>query len=93
MSKVSRNVTFELVRPYLTKIVITQGLCLLLSALLLDGGTGLRLCFAAIFAHWIAIAFVSAREKKAASRVDELVLRWGFVPCLLCAIMFGQMIS
>ena len=81
----SRNVDFTLVRPHLSMIALTQLPCLFLSSLLLDGGRGFRICIIAAFAHWLAVALVSARGRADLTAMDTFILRWGFFLCLLCA--------
>lgn len=86
----SRNVDFSLVRPHLSVISLTQLPSLLLGAILLDGGRGLRICVVAIFAHWLAIAFVSTRNRNELTRLDTFVIRWGFFPCIACAVLISN---
>ncbi len=88
----SRNVDFSHVRHHLWGIALTQLPCLLLAAMLLDGGRGFRICIAAIFAHWLAIAFISARDRAELTQVDAFVMRWGFFPCLACAVLIGNVL-
>jgi hypothetical protein len=88
----SRNVDFSHVRPHLSLIALTQLPCLLLAAMLLDGGRGFRICVVAVFAHWLAIAFVTARERDELTPMDTFVLRWGFFPCLVCTVLIGNAI-
>lgn len=88
----SRNVNFSHVRPHLPLIASTQLPCLLLAAMLLDGGRGFRICIAAVFAHWLAIAFISARDRAELTVMDTFIMRWGFFPCLACAIFIGNLI-
>ncbi|MEM6471878.1 MAG: hypothetical protein AAF802_20125 [Planctomycetota bacterium] len=88
----SRNVDFSHVRPHLSVIALTQLPCLLLAAMLLDGGRGFRICIAAVFAHWLAIAFISPRDRDELTPMDTLVMRWGFFPCLVCAVLIGNAI-
>ena len=88
----SRNVDFSHVRPHLTAIASTQLPCLLLAAMLLDGGRGLRVCVAAVVAHLLAIAFVSVRSRYELTATDTFTMRWGFFPCLACAVLIGNAI-
>ena len=88
----SRNVDFSHVRPHLSLIAATQLPCLILAAMLLDGGRGFRICVAAVFAHWLAIAFISARDRSNLTTMDTFVMRWGFFPCLVCAALIGNAI-
>jgi len=89
----SRTVSFTLVRPFLRQVLYTQAFCLILSGLLLDGGSGFRICLAAVLAHWLAIAFVSARSDKEATTFDSFVVQWGFFPCLIVAMVAGNIIA
>ncbi len=88
----SRNVDFSHVRPHLYIITLTQLPCVLIAAMLLDGGRGFRICVAAVFAHWLAIAFISARDRAELTLTDTLVMSWGFLPCLACAALIGNAI-
>ncbi|MFK7766783.1 MAG: hypothetical protein AB8B55_06140 [Mariniblastus sp.] len=90
--KASRNVDYSHVRPHVSVIALTQLVCLLLGAMLLDGGRGFRICVAAVFAHWLAIAFISARDRDELTQMDILLVRWGFFPCLACAVLIGNAI-
>lgn len=88
----SRTVDFSHVRPHLSVIALTQLPCLLLATMLLDGGRGFRICIAAVFAHWLAIALLSARDCDELTQMDTFVTRWGFFPCLVCAACIGNVI-
>lgn len=90
---VSRNVNFSYVRPHVSMIALTQLSCLLLAAMLLDGGRGFRVCVAAIFAHWLAIAFISSRDCSELTRMDAFLMKWGFFPCLACAVLIANAIT
>ena len=89
---VFRNVDFSHVRPHFSVVALTQLPCLLLAALLLDGGKGLRICITAVFAHWLAITFISARDRSELTWMDNCLSRWGFIPCLVCTALIGNMI-
>ena len=88
----SRNVDFSHARPHVSLIAATQLPCLILAAMLLDGGRGFRICVAAVFAHWLVIAFISARDRSNLTTMDTFVMRWGFFPCLVCAALIGNAI-
>ena len=88
----SRNIDFSHVRPHLSTIALTQLPCLLLAAMLLDGGRGFRICVAAVFAHCLAIAFISARDRAELTQMDTFIMRWGFFPCFACAVLIGNAI-
>ena len=49
----------------------------------------LRCC---CLAHWLAIAFISARDRSNLTTMDTFVMRWGFFPCLVCAALIGNAI-
>lgn len=88
----SRTVDFSHVRPHLSVIAMTQLPCTLLATMLLDGGRGFRICVAAVFAHWLAIAFISSRQRWELTAMDAVVMRWGFFPCLVCAALIRSFI-
>lgn len=90
---VSPNDDFPLLGPHLARIAWTQLPCLLLSALLLDGGRGLRVCVIAMLVHWLIIAYVLVRAQDELSPADKYLVRGGFLPCLLCAIMFASFVG
>lgn len=89
----SQNVDFSLLRPHLARIAWTQWPCLLVSALLLDGGRGLRICIIAMLVHWLIIAYVLVRTQDELSPTDKSLVRGGFLPCLLCAILFASFVG
>lgn len=76
--------------PQLKAITATQLPCLVLSALLLDGGRGLKICIAAIFAHWVCVGIICTRNQPSISPMDTFLIRWGFLPCLTVAIVIAS---
>lgn len=62
----------------------------MLSALLLDGGRGFRICVAAILAHWLCVAIICSRNQTTVSKLDVFLVRWGFVPSLILAVLIAN---
>ncbi len=89
----SQTVDFSLVRPHRLHVLVSQLIGLVLSAMLLDGGYGFRICVVAVFVHWLAIAFVSVRRPEDFTAFDAIAVRWGFLPCLVCTAIIGKIIS
>lgn len=73
---------FTRVRPHASIIAVTQLPCLLLSAMLLDGGKGFRVCLASVIAHWLIIGLMASANRTEMNSLEEFAVRWGFFPCL-----------
>lgn len=80
----------SIVRPNLVQVALTQLPCLLVAAMLLDGGRGFRICVAAVVAHWLAIGLICLRGNDGLTALDRWVIPWGFFGCLAVAIMIGH---
>lgn len=90
--KKSPDLDFSLVRQHLPMILFPQFACLILGAVLLDGGRGFRTCIVAIIAHWVAIIFCAARERSELTALNRFVIRWGLFPCLACTVLLSSMV-
>lgn len=87
----TRNIELSHIRPQLKTIIATQLPCLVVSALLLDGGRNLKICIAAILAHWVCVGIICSRNQPSISLMDTFLIRWGFVPCLTVAIVIANL--
>jgi hypothetical protein len=63
--------------------LLLQAPLLLLSALMLDGGTMLRVALIALVAKWVVSLVIWHFRSGAPTRVDLLFVRWGYVPLLI----------
>jgi len=72
-------------RADLALAIAQQGLFLLFTALLLDGGFMFRVCCAAAIAHWVAMVIVRIRRPAEPSTLDVGVVKFGFLFCFLLA--------
>jgi hypothetical protein len=75
-------------RKYRTPIFEAVGLQLLigfLSLLILDGGTTARICGIALIGFWGGIAVLIWRHPWTPTRMDILILRFGYLPVVFIA--------
>jgi len=79
-------------KPHREAILAQQLPVLLLAALLLDGGLGLRVCLIACLAHWLIIALILTRTVQPPAGLDRGLIRWGFFPCLAIAIGLSRLV-
>jgi hypothetical protein len=63
--------------------LLLQAPLLLLFALMLDGGTKLRLALIALVAQWVVSLVIWHLRSEVPTRTDLLFVRWGYVPLLV----------
>jgi hypothetical protein len=59
---------------------------LVLASMVLDGGAIAQVCFYALVAFWVGVVVLHFRRRGVLSRVDLLLIRWGYI--LACIISF-----
>lgn len=64
----------------------------LLSLLILDGGTVARICGMALVAFWFGAALLIYRRPLSPSKLDLLVIRFGYLPLVVIAFFLVQWI-
>jgi hypothetical protein len=69
------------------KSLVTQVAIGILAALLLDGGTTARVVGVAVLAFWLCVAIVILRRPRKPTSLDLGMIRWGFWPVLIVAIL------
>lgn len=74
------------VKSELPFVLVTQSIILVLASMILDGGAIAQVCFFAFVAFWGAVAVLRLRRRGALTRVDLLLLRYGYI--LACIISF-----
>ena len=79
-------------KPHREAILAQQLPVLLLAALLLDGGLGLRVCLIACLAHWLIITLILTRAAQPTTWLDRGLIRWGFLACLVIAIGLSRLV-
>jgi hypothetical protein len=70
-------------RPFLPAILFQQIPILFLSALRLDGGMSFHRGCQGALGHWLCIAIIMIGRRNCATRIDELIVKWGFVPLMM----------
>jgi len=68
--------------------VVQQIIFLVLTALLLDGGQTFRACCITAIVHWVCIAMILVRRPIHPTRIDILLIKYGFLPL---AFVVGRM--
>lgn len=66
--------------PFLPAILIQQISVLVLAALLLDGGMSFHRSCLGVIGHWTCIAAILIGRRNCATRIDEFIMKWGFIP-------------
>jgi hypothetical protein len=66
--------------------LVTQSVILVLASMILDGGGIAQVCFYAFVAFWGGVAVLRFHRRGALSRVDLLLIRYGYI--LVCIISF-----
>ena len=69
-----------------------QGLCALLSLLMLDGGRLARVCGVVVAVFWASAALLMLSRPTAPGRAQLALLKWGFVPLFSLATALVQWI-
>ena len=59
---------------------------LVLASMILDGGGIAQVCFYALVAFWVGVAVLHVHRKGALSRVDLLLIRYGYI--FVCIMSF-----
>ena len=67
-------------------MLVTQSAILVLTSMVLDGGGIFQVCFYALVAFWCGVVALYFHRQGALSRVDLLLLRYGYI--LLCILSF-----
>ena len=67
-------------------VLVTQSIVLVLESMILDGGGIAQVCFYAFVAFWTGVLVLCFRRRGALSRVDLLLIRYGYI--LVCVISF-----
>jgi hypothetical protein len=67
--------------------LVAQLLLLMLAALILDGGIIASFCMAGAVAHWVMVTYLAIRRRDALTRVDQILVRLGFVIFTVVAIV------
>jgi hypothetical protein len=65
---------------------VQQSLVLVLASMMLDGGGFFQVCFYAFVAYWAGVGLLRLRAKAGLSKVDLLLIRYGYIP--VCVLSF-----
>ena len=69
--------------------VVQQGIFLLFTALLLDGGVLFRVCGVGSIAYWVGAVIVVVRRPRNPTAKDVILLKYGF-PLAVAVVMIVQ---
>jgi hypothetical protein len=87
------NATIVTFREAIVFALVQQLPLLLLSAMLLDGGSVLKRVTIAAVAFWILTLLVMIRRNRNMLDSDMLAVKWGYLPLLLVTCIFWSVAS
>ena len=80
-------------RTRLLAPLLQQFTLLVLGLLILDGGVILKHTLVAMLAYWIAVLLVAVRRHHQQARVDQWLIRYGFLVILPAVLLAGHLIG
>ena len=72
--------------------VVLQIVLVLFGAITLDGGQLLRIFGVSALAYWLAVAFIYRRTSSPRSKLDSLIVKWGYLPAVGVASLSAMVI-
>ncbi len=79
-------------RPAIKTALLQQGIVFILAALMLDGGLTLNAAVIAVVAYWLAFGIVLFRRASSPTRLDMLLVRYGFLLVFAFVVMIGPFV-
>ena len=78
--------------PTTKAALLQQGIIFILAALILDGGLTFHMAVIAFVAYWSALGIIVARRPSSPTRIDILLVRYGFLLVFLIVVTAGPFV-